>query len=102
MKANVCLRFASFAVLLMGLAGCKSLFKKRVPVTEPSASATVAVPPPPLASVSAVASAPVAALVADEDAVPAPEDFEDEAFEKVTAANFKAELARLQKEVGTK
>jgi hypothetical protein len=31
--------------------------------------------------------------------VPAPQDFEDEAFEKVTTANFKAELARLNKEI---
>jgi hypothetical protein len=38
----------------------------------------------------------------DEATIPAPQDFEDEAFEKVTPANFKAELARLNKEITAK
>jgi hypothetical protein len=38
----------------------------------------------------------------DEATIPAPQDFEDEAFEKVTPANFKTELARLNKEITAK
>jgi hypothetical protein len=85
----------------VSLAGC-GLLKKKTP--EPAASVAVApsaapttplvVPPPEPPPV-----APVAAL--DEAAVPAPQDFEDEAFEKVTTANFKTELVRLTKEITT-
>ena len=103
MNASSPSRWFLVGALAVSLFGCKSLFKKRVPVTAPSDSAPVAVAPPPPA---APAPAPVASTapiaVADDDGVPAPEDFEDEAFEKVTPANFKAEFARLQKEVASK
>lgn len=97
-----------FAALLLGaslgLGGCKFL-KKKAPdaapsvAAAPSAAPVVAAAPPPPAE-----SAPVAAAEPplDEASVPAPQDFEDEAFEKVTPANFKAELARLNKEITAK
>jgi hypothetical protein len=104
MKASIRFTWLLLALLVASLAGCKSLLKKRVPVTAPSDSAPIAVAPPPAPPPPAPAPAPVesAAAVADDDSIPAPEDFEDEAFEKVTAANFKAEFARLQKEVAAK
>jgi len=64
--------------------GCRSLFKKNVPEVE-----EVDAGPPPAAA-------------ADEGSIPAPQDFEEEALEKVTSANFKAELGRLKKEVSGK
>ncbi len=69
---------------LSSLVSCRSLFKKE---------------PPPVEEVDA--GAPVAAA-ADESTIPAPQDFEEEALEKVTAANFKAELARLKKDIAGK
>lgn len=83
----------------LSLAGC-GLLKKKTPepaasvaVTPSAAPTTPLVAPPP-------EPAPVAPVVAlDEATVPAPQDFEDEAFEKVTTANFKTELARLTKEI---
>ncbi len=88
----------------LGLGGCKFL-KKKSPDAEPTvaaapASATPAAVAAPAPSYAAPV-APVAALEPplDENAIPAPQDFEDEAFEKVTTANFKAELARLNKEI---
>lgn len=95
------------ALLVVSLAGCKSLLKKRVPVAAPSDSAPVAAapaapaPPPPAPVVPPPADSG-AATAASDDGIPSPEDFEDEAFEKVTPANFKAEFARLQKEVASK
>ena len=68
---------------LMSL-GCRSLFKKNVPEVEE------------------VDAAPPPAAAADETNIPAPQDFEEEALEKVTSANFKAELGRLKKEIGSK
>lgn len=102
MNAFSCSRWVLVGALAVSLFGCKSLLKKRVPVTAPSDSAPVAVapPPPPATPAPVEPAAPTAA--ADDDSVPAPEDFEDEAFEKVTQANFKAEFARLQKEVASK
>ena len=108
MKRSIRFNWLLLLLLLVSLAGCKSLLKKRVPVTAPSDSAPVAVapppvtPPPPAAPAPAPAPAESAAAVADDDSIPSPEDFEDEAFEKVTTANFKAEFARLQKEVAAK
>ena len=96
-----------FPALLLGatvaLGGCKFL-KKKSPEEAPSvaaapASAAPAVapvaPPPAELAAPAVAAAPPL----DEASIPAPQDFEDEAFEKVTPANFKAELTRLNKEI---
>ena len=100
-----------FPALLLGatvaLGGCKFL-KKKAPEEAPSvaaapasaapAAAPVAPPPAPEVAAPVVAAAPPL----DEASIPAPQDFEDEAFEKVTPANFKAELARLNKEITAK
>jgi hypothetical protein len=86
---------------LVELGACKDLLKKRDPDPAPSA-APVAVTPPavvaPLATTPPVeAPAPVAAV--DETAVPTSQDFEDEAFEKVTTTNFRAQFAVLKADV---
>ena len=98
-----------FPALLLGasvaLGGCKFL-KKKAPEEAPSVAAApasaapvvAAVTPPPAPEAAPVAAAPPL----DETTIPAPQDFEDEAFEKVTPANFKAELARLNKEITAK
>jgi hypothetical protein len=90
-----------YALLLLSslaeLGGCKDLLKKKD--SEPAPSALpVAVPSAALAPLlTAPPSAPVApAAAVDEKAVPTPQDFEDEAFDKVTAANFKAQFATLK------
>ena len=98
-----------FPALLLGasvaLGGCKFL-KKKAPEEAPSVAAApasaapivAAVTPPPAPEAAPVAAAPPL----DETTIPAPQDFEDEAFEKVTPANFKVELARLNKEITAK
>ena len=92
---------ALFLCATVGLGGCKFL-KKKTPDAAPSVAAApasaapAAIAPPPAAP--EVAAAPAYPAL-DEASVPAPQDFEDEAFEKVTPANFKAELARLNKEI---
>ena len=84
------------------LGGCKGLLKKKDPDPAPSAAPVTAPPaviaplPEATASAAPVAEAPVAPPALDENAVPTPQDFEDEAFEKVTAANFKAQFTTLQ------
>lgn len=91
-----------YALLLVSslaeLSGCKGLLKKKD--SEPAPSATpVAVPSAviaPLLPAPAPEPAAPAAAAVDEKAVPTPQDFEDEAFEKVTAANFKAQFATLK------
>ena len=92
-----------FLSATVGLGGCKFL-KKKAPDAAPSVAAAPAsvapaplAPPPPTPDVAAPVAAAYPTL--DEASVPAPQDFEDEAFEKVTPANFKAELARLNKEI---
>jgi hypothetical protein len=88
------------AVTIAPLGGCKNLLKTRQEAEVASASA-VPPPPPPVTTVAP----PPATTVAEapppppEDA-PTPEDFEDAAFEKITAANFETELARIKKDVG--
>ncbi len=89
----------ALAVSVLGLGGCKDLLKKRDPDTAPSA-APVAAPsavvlPEPTAP--PIATAPIAAV--DETAVPTSQDFEDEAFEKVTPANFRTELTQLKADI---
>jgi len=88
----------------LGLGACKFL-KKKTPDAEPAvAAASAAVAAAPVAAAPAPSyAAPVAAVEPplDESAIPAPQDFEDEAFAKVTTANFKTELARLNKEITT-
>jgi hypothetical protein len=88
----------------LALGGCGILKKKSADAEPaPSVAAAPSVAPAPVAPAPAPAPepAPVAAAEPpiDEASVPAPQDFEDEAFEKVTQANFKAELTRLSKEI---
>jgi hypothetical protein len=88
------------------LGGCKFL-KKKSPEEAPTAAAATSAAPTqavPLAPPPVLSAAPVAAAEppVDETSVPTPQDFEDEAFEKVTPANFKAELSRLNKEISGK
>jgi hypothetical protein len=99
-------RFVLTALLLasVSLGGCKFLKKKAPDDAAPTAAAapsSVPLPPAPAPVAPPPEVAPVAAIAPplDEASVPAPQDFEDEAFEKVTTANFKAELARLNKEI---
>jgi len=96
-------RFVVTALLLasVSLGGCKFLKKKAPEDSAPTAAAAPPAAPAPLPAAPTPEAAPVAAVAPaiDEATVPAPQDFEDEAFEKVTAANFKAELTRLNKEI---
>lgn len=96
----------ALSLVLGGSVGC-GMLKKKQPDPAPSAAVVASAAPvaPPVVAPPPVAEpAPVAAAepALDEAAVPAPQDFEDEAFEKVTTANFKAELARLNKEIAAK
>jgi hypothetical protein len=98
-------RFVLTALLLASvtLGGCKFLKKKAPEDAAPTAAAAPSAPPVAVTAPPATleAAPPVAAAYppVDETSVPAPQDFEDEAFEKVTPANFKTELARLNKEI---
>jgi len=85
---------------LAELGGCKALLKKKDSEPAPSA-APVAVPSTVIAPLPTTTAVPVAPavpppLAVDEKAVPTPQDFEDEAFDKVTSANFKAQFATLK------
>jgi hypothetical protein len=88
-------------VMVAPLGGCKNLLKKRKESEVASASAAPPPSPPPVATIAPPPATTVAQTPPPppEDA-PTPEDFEDAAFEKITAANFEAELARIKKEVG--
>jgi hypothetical protein len=98
-------RFVITGLLLASVTfgGCKFLKKKAPDDAAPTAAAVPSAAPAPLPVPVAEPVPPVAAALPpiDETAVPSPQDFEDEAFEKVTTANFKAELARLNKEITT-
>jgi hypothetical protein len=88
-----------YALLLLcslaELGGCKDLLKKKD--SEPAPSALpVAAPPTVIAPLPTTSPAVPQPVAIDEKAVPMPQDFEDEAFEKVTAANFKAQFATLK------
>ena len=81
-----------------GLGGCKDLLKKKDPDAAPSATPVATTPPPAVVvpEIPTVAVPVAAAPVVDETATPTPQDFEDEAAAKVTAANFKTEFATLK------
>jgi len=93
------------ALALLVISGC-GILKKKTPEAAPSAAVVASAAPTPTPTPAATPEpaasvAPVAAAEPplDEATIPAPQDFEDEAFTKVTAANFKAELAKLNKEI---
>jgi len=106
------LLFVSLTSALVALSGCKGLLKKKgdadadaaVAAASASAAAAAAAAAAAVAAATPSYAAPAAAVPApvalDEATVPTPQDFEDEAAEKVTQANFKAEFAKLQKEIG--
>ncbi len=98
----ISLKTNELAVLVLGavlLSGC-GVLKKKQPEADASASAPlVAAPATPAPAAPAIVPAEV--TVADES-VPAPEDFEDEAFEKVSDKTYKAELAGMKKELEAK
>ncbi|HEV8550969.1 MAG TPA: hypothetical protein VGQ57_18105 [Polyangiaceae bacterium] len=83
--------------LLAPLLAC-GMLKKKNATTEPSAVASAPPPPPPPPAVTATAAPEV--KVSDEQ-IPTSEDFEDEAFEKVTAKSYKTELDTLKKQIET-
>jgi hypothetical protein len=93
-----------YALLLLSslaeLGACKALLKKKDP--DPAPSATPIAPPPTVIAPAtaepsaSIAQVPPAAPVLDEASVPTSQDFEDEAFEKVTPANFRAQFATLK------
>lgn len=107
------LMFVALSASLVSLSGCKGLLKKKTDTdaaaAAASASAAAAIAAASAAIAAAAAAVPPSAapleaapppVALDEATVPTPQDFEDEAAAKVTQANFKAEFAKLQKEIG--
>ena len=82
------------------LTGC-GMLKKKQPEPAPSATAAAVAPVASPASTPLVPPPEPEVAVADE-AIAAPEDFEDEAFEKVSDKTYKTELDGLKKEIEAK
>lgn len=98
-KTNAALALVLGSTLL---AGCGMLKRKQA---EPAPSATVVAQTaaPVVAPAPEPVTPPPAAEPTVADAsIPAPEDFEDEAFEKVSDKTYKAELAALKKDIEAK
>jgi hypothetical protein len=91
---------AALALGALLLSGC-GVLKKKQPEADASATATPVVAAPTTPPAAPLAAPEPTVAVADES-VPAPEDFEDEAFEKVSDKTYKAELAGLKKELEAK
>jgi hypothetical protein len=83
------------------LGGCGMLKKKQTDAA-PSATQVAAQPPAPVLTAPVVPPAGEPQVVVADEAVAAPEDFEDEAFEKVSDKTYKAELESLKKEIEAK
>jgi hypothetical protein len=89
--------------LLLGvLLGCGLLKKKPDPATSASAAVVAAPPPPPAVSVAVATPPPPEPPPVPDESIPTPEDFEDDAFEKVTDKTYKAEVDTLRKEIEAK
>lgn len=88
------------ALCVLVLAGC-GILKKKQPAVEASASAAV-VAPPPVAPIPAAPTPAAPEVNVADDAIATPEDFEDEAAEKVTDKTYKAELESQRKEIQAK
>lgn len=88
------------ATSIIELGACKNLLKKKDTDAAPSATPVVVpsalIAPIPTTPPTPEVPATPPPLAVDEKAVPTPQDFEDEAFEKVTPANFKAQFATLK------
>ncbi|HET9956216.1 MAG TPA: hypothetical protein VFQ61_17030 [Polyangiaceae bacterium] len=101
---------ATLVAIAFASSGCRGLLKKRAPVegasatpsttTAPLASAPLPTAPSPTAPLPSVPPAATAAAVTQDADLPTPQDFEEDAFEKITAKNLQAELTRLSKEIG--
>jgi hypothetical protein len=87
----------AFALIAVFGSGCGLLKKKKTAETT-SAVASVAPAPPPVAAPVATPAATPATTAAALIDPPAPEDFEEEAFEEITEANFESELTKIEKE----
>lgn len=98
MKHVTSLTCAALLGVAVSVSGC-GILKKKQPEPAASVAATATQAPPPAVTTAAPVPVVPAAPALDEASIPAPQDFEDEAFEKVTASNFKAELARLTREI---
>lgn len=99
-KMNGLLALALGALLV---SAC-GILKKKQP--EPAASATqVAAPTPPPVAPPVAPPVPPAVepeVTVSDAAIATTEDFEDEAFEKVSEKTYKAELESLRKEIAAK
>ena len=96
MNARLTPVFALALIAVFG-SGC-GLLKKKKPAESTSAVASVApAPPPPVAPVATPAATPATTAAALVDP-PTPEDFEEEALEQITEANFETELTKIEKE----
>jgi len=86
--------------LLGGVAGCNSPEKKELPAAQPTAArATASAAPAAPATVAPVTTGePTTTLAAGE--LPTPEDFEEEAQERLASANLEVELDALEQEIG--
>jgi hypothetical protein len=91
--------FVLAATFMLG--GC-GMLKKKQSEPAPSATAVAAPTPPPVTAAPAVPAAPAPEVTVADEAVATPEDFEDEAFEKVSEKTYKAELDTLKKEIEAK
>jgi hypothetical protein len=97
LKTNAMLVFVAG---LTALGGC-GMLKKKQPDPAASAAAPIAAAPVVAAPATAVPTPAPEATVADE-AIAAPEDFEDEAFAKVSDKTYKTELDGLKKDIEAK
>jgi hypothetical protein len=82
------------------LSGC-GILKKRQTDAAASASQVALQPPAPTPVVAPLPTSEPQIVVADQS-VPVPEDFEDEAFEKISDKTYKAELETLKREIAAK
>jgi hypothetical protein len=88
----------SALTLALSVSGCDMLKKKDE--AAPATTAGVAVSAAAAtAATSAAAPAPAAAAEITDEAIPASEDFEDEAFAKISEQTYKSDLEALQKEI---
>ena len=100
----ISLNTKSVAALLVGallVSGC-GILKKKQPEPAASATATTVVAPTPPAPIPTAPSVVEPTVTVADESVPTPEDFEDEAFQKVTDKTYKTELAALKKELEAK
>jgi len=97
MNTNTLRSMLVLSTLTLALAGWGCRSKKE---TEQAPSATSAAPAAaaPSATPAAAVAAAATAEVADE-AIPATEDFEDEAFAKISDKTYKIDLEALRKEI---